>query len=241
MSTSSLAGTYNAAQAAYEGKLSAQDAVAQLASESGVNEASASYAVRVFGHLMRGEVFKRGLSAPDMDSFLAGIYRDYGQGQLRIAVHALWLHIGYYEAKRMTTLHTLRLVAAKHQAQASAEVSLETSEQAFRAAVGQAMRDTSAARNARLQSAPRIPARTVVTVVAYERNPDVVAAVLVRAGGECERCNQPAPFNRQKDKTPYLEVHHKKQLAHGGEDTVPNAEALCPNCHRELHYGASAA
>jgi 5-methylcytosine-specific restriction protein A len=34
-----------------------------------------------------------------------------------------------------------------------------------------------------------------------------------------------------------LEVHHKKQLSEGGEDTVENAIALCPNCHREAHYG----
>ena len=34
-----------------------------------------------------------------------------------------------------------------------------------------------------------------------------------------------------------LEVHHTKPLAEGGEDTVNNAEALCPNCHKEAHYG----
>ena len=241
MSTSSLASAYTEAQAVYEGKLSAQDAISKLTSESGINEASASYAVRVFRHLMQGEVFKRGLSAPDMDAFLAGILRDYGRKQLRVAVRALWLHVGYYEAKRSTTLHSLRLIAAKHQAQATAEDSLETSEQAFRTAVGLSMHDSTTARDARLQLAPKMPGRTVVTVVAFERNPDVVAAVLLRAGDACERCNKPAPFYRRKDKTPYLEVHHKRQLAHGGEDTVGNAEALCPNCHRELHYGASAA
>ena len=26
-------------------------------------------------------------------------------------------------------------------------------------------------------------------------------------------------------------------LADGGADTVENAIAVCPNCHRELHYG----
>jgi 5-methylcytosine-specific restriction protein A len=37
-----------------------------------------------------------------------------------------------------------------------------------------------------------------------------------------------------------LEVHHKTPLSARGEDTVENAIALCANCHRELHYGASA-
>ena len=34
----------------------------------------------------------------------------------------------------------------------------------------------------------------------------------------------------------YLEVHHLKRLADGGSDTIENAVAVCPNCHRELHF-----
>ena len=36
--------------------------------------------------------------------------------------------------------------------------------------------------------------------------------------------------------TPYLEVHHVKTLAEGGADTIDNAVALCPTCHRALHH-----
>ncbi|MFJ5366858.1 HNH endonuclease [Pectobacterium punjabense] len=71
----------------------------------------------------------------------------------------------------------------------------------------------------------------------FIRNPDVVAEVLIRANGKCERCDSNAPFLRRRDNTPYLEVHHKTPLAEGGEDTVENTTALCPNCHRYLHYG----
>jgi len=74
-------------------------------------------------------------------------------------------------------------------------------------------------------------------VEAYARNPDVVAEVLVRASGACEGCQQPVPFVRRKDATPYLEVHHKVPLSLAGDDTVANAIALCPNCHRQEHYG----
>jgi 5-methylcytosine-specific restriction protein A len=70
----------------------------------------------------------------------------------------------------------------------------------------------------------------------FKRNPDVVAEILVRASGVCENCNNEAPFKR-KNGEPYLEVHHKIRLADGGEDTIENAMALCPNCHRYLHYG----
>ncbi len=34
-----------------------------------------------------------------------------------------------------------------------------------------------------------------------------------------------------------LEVHHVIRLADGGSDTINNSVALCPNCHRELHFG----
>ena len=37
--------------------------------------------------------------------------------------------------------------------------------------------------------------------------------------------------------TPYLEVHHRVPLAENGEDTVKNAVAICPNCHRKAHDG----
>jgi predicted HNH restriction endonuclease len=81
------------------------------------------------------------------------------------------------------------------------------------------------------------PKKIAVSVWVYSRNPDVVAEVLQQANGKCGSCGMKAPFRRRTDNTLYLEVHHKKQLARGGEDTVENAIALCPNCHREKHYG----
>jgi hypothetical protein len=71
----------------------------------------------------------------------------------------------------------------------------------------------------------------------FKRNPAVVAAVLLRAKGTCERCHTCAPFLRAANKEPYLEVHHKARLADGGSDHPDNALALCPNCHREAHFG----
>lgn len=89
----------------------------------------------------------------------------------------------------------------------------------------------------RLDAANRVPKRIKVTSVAFLRNPDVVAFVLRRANGICEDCGSPAPFHRCSDGTPYLEIHHRKRLADGGEDVVSNAVALCPNCHRRAHFG----
>jgi 5-methylcytosine-specific restriction protein A len=92
-------------------------------------------------------------------------------------------------------------------------------------------------RQSRLANAVKKPKTTTVIVEAYVRNPNVIAEVLERASGICEGCQNPAPFNRRRDGTPYLEVHHKVPLSLNGEDTVENAIALCPNCHRQEHYG----
>jgi hypothetical protein len=70
----------------------------------------------------------------------------------------------------------------------------------------------------------------------FVRDPQVVAYVQQRARGDCEACLKKAPFERD-DGAPFLETHHLTRLADGGPDTVENAVAVCPNCHRLLHHG----
>lgn len=89
----------------------------------------------------------------------------------------------------------------------------------------------------RLAVATRVPERMQVISLGFRRNADVIVAVLIRANGLCESCFEKAPFLRRSDGSPYLEVHHRVPLSHGGEDTVENAAALCPNCHRKAHFG----
>jgi hypothetical protein len=108
--------------------------------------------------------------------------------------------------------------------------------QRFEMAVREALQMSSAKRRERLASAPRLPQQTVVTTTVFVRNQYVAAEVLSRAGGRCEVWSEPAPFLRRVDGSPYLEVHHRKPLAAGGEDVVENAVAVCPNCHRAAHY-----
>src|SRR5207245_10679276 len=54
------------------------------------------------------------------------------------------------------------------------------------------------------------------------------------AGGVCDLCDKPAPFLNKQNEA-YLECHHIIWLAQGGEDTIANTVALCPNCHRKMH------
>jgi hypothetical protein len=107
----------------------------------------------------------------------------------------------------------------------------------FEFAVRDALRLDPEARRARLERACTTPGTRTTTHVVFTRNPDVVAEVLFRAAGTCELCGDPAPFMRASDGTPYLEVHHRRPLADGGEDTIGNAVAACPNCHRQQHFG----
>jgi 5-methylcytosine-specific restriction protein A len=93
------------------------------------------------------------------------------------------------------------------------------------------------ARRRRLAEAQRQPQKQKATTTIFKRNPDVIAEVLFRAKSICGACGEPAPFDRLSDGTPYLEVHHKIPLAKDGPDTVENAVALCPNCHRREHSG----
>lgn len=72
---------------------------------------------------------------------------------------------------------------------------------------------------------------------AFVRDPWVKAWVLEQAAGKCERCDNSAPF-LTKDGQPFLEVHHVIPLTQLGSDKVENAVAICPNCHRECHFGA---
>lgn len=83
------------------------------------------------------------------------------------------------------------------------------------------------------------PQLAVVRAPQFQRDTRVKEWVLQQANGKCESCEKPSPFNGV-DGLPYLEVHHVRHMANGGSDIPANTVALCPNCHRELHYGADA-
>jgi hypothetical protein len=73
----------------------------------------------------------------------------------------------------------------------------------------------------------------------FVRNPIIAAAAIARAQGRCETPNCTMPLFRRPDGSAYLEVHHVLPMSEGGYDAVMNTAALCPSCHRELHYGIS--
>lgn len=77
-----------------------------------------------------------------------------------------------------------------------------------------------------------------VNATVRNRSAEVRTYVLLRAQGKCEFCKMPG-FKLGTGSV-YLESHHVVPLAEGGSDSVCNVAALCPNHHREAHYGAAA-
>ena len=80
------------------------------------------------------------------------------------------------------------------------------------------------------------PNQVSVTSTSYVRDPRIRAWVADLAKGICEGCGEKAPF--EVDGLPFLEVHHVKHLAQKGSDSITNAVALCPNCHRRCHLAS---
>ena len=71
-----------------------------------------------------------------------------------------------------------------------------------------------------------------VSTYNYERSLVIREYVKELANGICQLCDNKAPFE-VKGK-PFLHVHHIEYLSRGGEDTIENAIAVCPNCHAKI-------
>lgn len=231
----------NVAQQVHIEEITLADGVTVLLNEHLLNVNSARDFINGYKKMMLGDVYKRALSAPAVDCFLTQIHAIYGYESYTTAVDAVNKHIDYYEKQKEKvnkkgTLHKLRDVVARHTMKIVPK-ELDRVIQQFNEGVKRSLDDSVENRNLRLRNAPKTPIKTTVTTTVFRRNYDVVATVLIRAAGKCEGCKCDAPFIKSADQQPYLEVHHRVPLSQGGHDTVDNAMALCPNCHRQRHFG----
>jgi 5-methylcytosine-specific restriction protein A len=84
----------------------------------------------------------------------------------------------------------------------------------------------------------RFPDRANVVVQVIKRDNRVRAHAIKRAKGKCEYCNvRGFPTTNGGF---YVEAHHIIALCDSGCDTVDNVIALCPQHHRQAHYGRDA-
>lgn len=221
----------------YEQKITISEAADKLSEEYSMNRGSAQGYIYTFLRMMSGEEYRRTINVFATEYFLNGIYADYGNKQVLSALSSVRKHLEYYEGVGKSRQQQIHQVVDDFFKRLSSTTNLADHISEFNKQIDLSGQDDYEDRKSRLNAADKLPVKISVTTEIYRRNPDVVVEVLLRAKGICERCKENAPFIRAKDGTPYLEVHHIVQLALGGEDTVENAIALCPNCHREAHFG----
>lgn len=78
------------------------------------------------------------------------------------------------------------------------------------------------------------PGKRNIVTPQYIRSAELAEYIKRKANGKCDLCENPAPFFTREN-IPYLECHHIIWLSKGGEDSIENTVALCPNCHRKMH------
>ena len=82
---------------------------------------------------------------------------------------------------------------------------------------------------------PQNESSSIISGNQYQRSDKIREYTIVRADGQCEACGNAAPFKKPNGE-PFLEVHHVDELGEGGADDPSLVVAVCPNCHREIHY-----
>ena len=105
---------YEISKKVYEKTYALTDGSKILSEQHGMNVNSARDYINNFKYLMRGQQFKRTLSAYSMDYFIDQIRKDYGTEQYKKALIALDLHIQYYESCHAGEMNKLRQILKNH-------------------------------------------------------------------------------------------------------------------------------
>lgn len=220
-------------------RITPSEARRTLENEYGLNAKTASAYLGAYDGLRRGRTLKLTPKVEALRYMISQLKNDVGHSALLPALQSLGGHIEYLDSFPSTKLSkqsSLRNLYEELLPELSPVAKAADEDETFAQQVADAIADSAFDRAKRLAHANPVPLVRHQIVKTFRRNPDVVAEVLLRAKGACEGCRLPAPFQRP-DGSLYLEVHHITRLADGGHDTVENALALCPNCHRERHYG----
>lgn len=228
---------YLVSKQVFAGQIKRAEGASLLANDYNLNKASAGDFINCFKCMAEGRLFQRAMSHKAMDYFLTNISSDFSSDIFENSLNALEKHIDYSEEQYNTNALSMRKILNKHRITKSSNTTIEFVVDQFNSDVDKSLTLSSAQRTHYINSGDSKPKQMVVSTKIYQRNPHVVAERLTIANGVCERCEMKAPFLRARDGTPYLEVHHIKPLSEGGLDTLANTVALCPNCHRELHFG----
>jgi len=211
---------YKLGRAVYEDSKHMAEALTKLEA-LGLNRTSATFFISNLSHMLKGEVYKRAMSVDATDDFLQWINRDYKTEGLRRALSALRQHMPFFRQSSPSPMRGHEAVAAKYQALLEGPLGPS------------ALSDLSDWPEGTVS-----PDRASRTSNYFPRDPEVRAFVIKRAKGRCEYCGRTG--FELPDGRCYVEAHHVIGLAKNGPDTVTNVIALCPEHHREAHFGVNA-
>lgn len=222
----------------WKGSIKPREASEKLFLIHEVNKSTAQMFINNLALMLNGRVYKRAMSQFMADYFLDRIGSQFDPESKRDALRSVALHIQYWEGKFGRTYKSMRKVLNNHLLSEDYDtVNMVDFDSDFDRNVEKSQKLNETERKKQKKEFPVFPTKIEVRTKQFIRNPHVVTEVLKRANGVCEWCDKSAPFNKKKRDQPYLETHHKTPLAEGGADTTENAMALCPNCHREAHFG----
>ncbi len=228
--------SYKLGRKVYEGKVSRKEATFSLTQEYGMNGDTAGIYINSIGNLLNGQILKRTLSLEAAEYFLIRIEKDYNQSKLKDALLAIDAHITYLEEKTNTRVIKLRELLGEYSLKLS-YVFKNEEERKFEKKFKKSYDSTPEERLQRIKKSDKKPRSKKILTQYHVRNADIKAEILYRAKGICGFCKQKAPFITRKYSRPFLEHHHIIPLSEDGKDSLENSMALCPNCHREAHYG----
>lgn len=86
--------------------------------------------------------------------------------------------------------------------------------------------------------------KTKEGVTKWPRDSEISAAAIGKANYQCEIDPTHRTFTSNKTKRQFMEAHHLipmqfQNIFDNSLDKVANIVCLCPNCHRQIHYGTS--
>ena len=187
-------------------------------------------------YMLNGQMYKYLINKDHTKYFLEKIEEDFGVEGLEKALSAMKEYINYCDIKGKPC--NVEELYRSEKRRIEPPTSKELSEEEDKATAHSLNDEQRKDRLSKKEN--KLPETEVKPVKIYKRDADVRAEALKNANGICAKCNKEAPFKREDGALkgqPYLEVHHKRWLSEGGEDTTENAVALCPNCHQEEHHG----
>jgi hypothetical protein len=213
ISRAEYAAAYDNARKFCDGQICHADAIEALG-KFGLNQTSATYFIANFRHMLKGEVYKRAMSAAATNDFIAWIRQDYKDAIFQNALSALRQHIDYRKAGMKSHV----IILENYKKDRTSKTAVDD------------LDDPPAGND--------MPNRASQVFFVIERDRRVRAYVIKRARGRCEYCNAEGFELPSGEK--YIEAHHIIALDKDGRDTTENVIALCAGHHREAHYGSKA-